>query len=77
MTHVQQTTEPVRITRLSGPKLEPEDFARRLLAICTSLGIDARPATGGAGVEFVAGLEGPEDELTEDLVAILQARFHI
>ena len=69
------TTVEVRIPRLPGPKIMPEDFASRMLALCTSLGINVRPATGGAGVEFIDGLEGAESDLSEDLAAILQARF--
>jgi hypothetical protein len=80
MMHIQpgttQTVE-VRVTRLPAPKLAPEDFARRLLALCTSLGIVALLNETGTAVEFAEGLEDSEIELTDDLVAILQARFEV
>lgn len=80
MTDIQPGTlqaVEVRVARLPGPKLAPDDFTRRLLALRTSIGIDARLHESETGVESEEGLEGAEDELMTDLVAILEARFQI
>ena len=73
-------TVTVRVARVPGPRLAPEDFARRYLALCSALGIDATLSDGGRGVAYGGeGLEegGPEDELTQGLAALLEARFDI
>jgi hypothetical protein len=73
-----QTVE-VRVTRAPGPRLAPEDFARRYLALCTALGVEATLTENARGVAYGEGLEegGPEDLLTQGLVALLEARFDI
>lgn len=70
-------TMQVRVNRTFGPKLGADDFARRLLALCTSFGISATLDAAGTGVYLGEGIEGPEAEMMNDLVAVLAARFNI
>lgn len=69
-----QTVE-VPVERLHEDRIDPSDFARRLLALCTAMGIDATLDGTGTAVEFEPGLEGADDELTQGLARLLQARF--
>jgi hypothetical protein len=71
-----QTVE-VPVERLPGDRLDPADFAGRLLALCTAMGIEASLYGAGTGVEFEPGLEDADDELTQGLVRLLEARFLI
>lgn len=71
-----QTVE-VHVERLAGERLHPADFARRLVALCSAMGIDAALDETGTAVEFEPGLEGADDELTNGLGKLLQARFHV
>lgn len=80
MTETQQEAcqiVEVRVPRIPGPKLAHEDFARRLLALFDGVGISASLDAAGTGVDLGEGLDGSEAELTDDLVAILQARFQV
>lgn len=69
-----QTVE-VPVERLHKDRIDASDFARRLLALCTAMGIDAALDSTGTAVEFEPGIEGADDELTQGLVRLLEARF--
>jgi hypothetical protein len=75
--HQTRQLVEVRVPRIPGPKLAPEDFARRLLDLCEGVGISASLDEAGTGVDLGEGLVGSEADLADDLVAILQARFQV
>lgn len=55
-------TMQVRVNRTPRPKLAADDFARQLLALCTSFGISATLDEAGTGACLGEGIEGAEGE---------------